>query len=344
MMGKGASHFAAGFAAGVLAACAAGAFILRPGRGGAAGGGGEGKGRIVLKLAHGLDESHPVHRAMLFMKRRLEELTGGRATLDVYPGGVLGGEVECLEQVQQGELAMTKVSTAALEAFIPEMKVFSIPFAFRDAGHFWRTLHAPVGRQMLLLGLPLRFRGLCYYDSGDRNFYSTGKAIRSVGDVARMKVRVMNSRTAMDMIRAMGGSPCPINWGELYTALQQGMVDAAENNFPSFITSRHFEVCRHFTRSAHQRIPDMVIIGTKAWDALPGDVREALRRAADESEAFQRRLWDEMTEKCEREAREKGVEIIDPDIDGFRKACEPILRQEGYADVRALYRQIREIP
>ncbi|MDD2599782.1 MAG: TRAP transporter substrate-binding protein [Kiritimatiellae bacterium] len=336
-MDKTKSSFLAGLMTGVLLACVLGAFVIKPREKGGAG------GKIVFKLGHGLDESHPVHQGMLFMKQRLEELSDGRATIDVYSGGVLGGEVDCLEQVQKGELAMTKVSTGAIEAFIPEMKVFSVPFAFRNAEHFWNTMHSPVGEKILQSGMALNFKGLCYYDSGDRNFYSTKVAIRSVDDVKGLKVRVMNSRSAMDMIKAMGGSPCPINWGELYTALSQGVVDAAENNPPSFITSKHSEVCKYFTLSGHQRIPDMVIVSTKVWDGLPMDIRVALQTAASESEIFQRKLWKEKTDECLKEAQAAGVEIITPDIESFREACAPILKMEEYADVRALYAEIQEV-
>lgn len=297
----------------------------------------------MLKLAHGLDEAHPVHQAMILMKQRLEELTDGKATIDLYSGGVLGGETDCLEQVQKGELAMTKVSTAALEAFIPEMKVFSIPFTFRDENHFWTTLNGDIGKKLLAKGAAQNFQGLCYYDSGDRNFYSTKKPIRTIDDVKGMKIRVMNSRTAMDMINAMGGSPCPITWGELYTALAQGTVDAAENNPPSFDTSRHFEVCKYFTFTAHQRIPDMVIMSTKVWDTLPQDVQAALQQAADESEIFQRKLWKEKTEQSLALAKEKGVELITPELDGFRKACAGIIQHKDYADIVPVYKAIQEV-
>lgn len=337
-MNKSASVFLAGLVTGLIIACAAGAFIIRPSQHSA-----HGSQRIILKLAHGLDESHPVHKGMLFMKDRLEEMTSGQATIDLYSGGVLGSEVDCLEQVQKGELAMTKVSTAAIEAFVPEMKVFSVPFAFRDATHFWNTLNGSIGKRLLESGTSQNFRGLCYYDSGDRNFYTTKKPINSVDDVKAMKVRVMNSRTAMDMINAMGGSPCPISWGELYTALSQGTVDAAENNPPSFITSRHYEVCKYFILSAHQRIPDMVIISTKAWDRLSPQIQDALQKAADESEIYQRKLWAEMTEECMATAREKGVEIITPDIESFRKACAPIREHKDYSDITAIYDEIQEV-
>ena len=158
-----------------------------------------------------------------------------------------------------------------------------------------------------------------------------------------MKIRVMNSRTAMDMIRAMGGSPCPTSWGELYTALQQGMVDAAENNFPSFITSRHFEVCKYFTLSAHQRIPDMLIISTKVFDELSTEIQKAIQDSADESEVFQRRLWNEMTQECIAKTRKYGVELIEPDMEGFRRACAPIIKDKAYADILKIYNQIQEV-
>lgn len=331
------SFFVAGIFVGALATALACALIIRPKEHLAK------QGQLVIKLAHGLEESHPVHKAMLFMSKRVEELTDGQAMLDVYGGGVLGNETDCLEQVQKGELAMTKVSIAVLEAFLPNMKVFSVPYLFRDAEHFWNTLTGPIGDRMLEAGVENRFRGLCYYDSGDRNFYTTKKAVRTVEDVKGMKVRVLNSRTAIDMIRAMGGSPCPISWGELYTALSQGTVDAAENNPPSFITSRHYEVCKYFIFTRHQRIPDMLIINTAAWDKLPPNVQAAMNQAAKESETFQRELWIETTESSLTKARESGVEIIEPDMESFRKACAPIVAGGEYQGIQDLIAEIKGV-
>jgi len=333
-MEKSGSMFMAGLLTGLLGACLVGALVVKP------------KGssdHIVLKLGHGLDEQHPVHKGMLKLKQRLEELTGGKATIDIYPAGQLGSETESLEQVQQGMMDMTKVSTAALESFLPTMKVFGIPFAFRDEVHFWNVLNGDIGGRMLELGVPNRFLGLCYYDSGDRNFYSTKKPIRSVADVTGMKIRVMNSRTAMDMISMMKGSACPISWGELYTALAQGTVDAAENNWPSFVTSRHFEVCKYFTLSGHQRIPDMLIISTHIWDNLSPNIQKALRQAAKESETFQRELWRKETERCIGFVKEKGIEIIEPDLASFREACAAFTSQKDYQDLKSLYDEIQEV-
>ena len=331
--------FIAGVLTGLLGACVLGAFVVRP----KAASSGEIQQQYTLKLAHGLDEQHPVHKAMGMLADRVKELSGGKVRIDVYSGGVLGNEVNCLEQVQKGELAMTKVSTAALEAFMPEMKVFSIPFAFRDYDHFWKALDGDVGRKILMMGVKDHFMGLCYYSSGERNFYTTKKPIRSVADMNGMKVRVMNSRVAMDMIKIMGGSPCPIDWGELYSSLQSGIVDAAENNWPSFVTSRHFEVCKYFICTGHQRIPDMLIISTKVWDKLPSDVQGFLRQAAQESELFQRKLWDEKTTECIAFAKTKGIEIIQPDVESFRKACESLRHQSGYESTRALFAEIQAV-
>lgn len=338
-MHKVGSIFVAGVLTGLFGACVLGSFVIRP----KAAGTGEVQQQYTLKLAHGLDEQHPVHKAMELMRDRVKELSGGKVRIDVYSGGVLGNEVNCLEQVQKGELAMTKVSTAALEAFMPPMKVFSIPFAFRDYDHFWKVLDGSVGRKILMMGINEQFMGLCYYSSGERNFYTTQKPIRSVSDMHGLKVRVMNSRVAMDMIKIMGGSPCPIDWGELYSSLQSGIVDAAENNWPSFVTSRHFEVCKYFICTGHQRIPDMLIISTKVWDTLPSDVQGILKQAAKESEIFQRKLWDAKTTECIAFAKAKGIEIIQPDVESFRKACEPLRHQPDYEATRALFAEIQAV-
>lgn len=299
----------------------------------------------VLKMAHGLEDAHPVHKGLLFMKQRLAELSKGEIKLDIYPNAVMGGEIETLEQVQAGQLAMTKVSTAALEAQLPEMRVFGLPFVFRDEDHCWKVLKGPIGERMLRAGLEKdrAFFGLCYYDSGARSFYTTKKDIRSVADVEGMKIRVMSSPTAMDMVTAMGGSPCPTVWGELYTALAQGTVDAAENNPPSFVTARHYEVCKHFSLDEHQRVPDMLVFSTKVWEGLSPEHRAIFRQAAAESQDYQRKLWREDTEKAMAFLKEQGVKILVPEKEGFRAATRALVDSEKYADVKPLYDAIQEV-
>jgi tripartite ATP-independent transporter DctP family solute receptor len=153
---------------------------------------------------------------------------------------------------------MTKTSAASIENFVPPMAVFGLPYLFRDADHYWAVLKSDVGKELLQKGNSKSLLGLCYYDSGSRNFYTKDRPIRTPDDLNGLKIRVMNSRTAMDMVSVLGASPTPIAWGELYTALAQGTVDGAENNPPSFTTNKHYEVCKHFSKDAHTRIPDML--------------------------------------------------------------------------------------
>jgi tripartite ATP-independent transporter DctP family solute receptor len=307
-----------------------------------AGGGGGGQKQIVLKLGHALDTGHPVHAAMEHMAARLTELSGGAVSIDIYPSAVLGSEVQCLEQVQNGSLDMTKVSAAVMENFVPEMAVFGLPYLFRGSDHYWQVLSGPIGAALLEKGEPKLLRGLCYYDSGSRNFYTRSKPIRTPEDLEGLKIRVMNSATAIAMVKAMGGAPTPIAWGELYSALAQGTVDGAENNPPSFTSNKHYEVSRHFTLDGHTRIPDILLIGTKTWDRLSPSIREWIQRAADDSSEFQRQLWRRETVRSLEIAEEEGVTVYDVDLAPFVAKVAPMLEQVEDPAVRSLVREIRE--
>jgi len=172
--------------------------------------------QIILKLGHGLDTNHPVHKGMEYMRKRLLEHSKGAVTIDIYPSSVLGSETQCIEQLQNGSLAMTKTSAAAIENFVPEMSVFGLPYIFRDNEHHWKVLNDEIGASLLQKGEDKFLKGLCYYAAGARNFYTINKPIITPDDLKGMKIRVMNCKTSMDMVRAMGGSPTPIAWGELY--------------------------------------------------------------------------------------------------------------------------------
>lgn len=298
--------------------------------------------QLVLKLGHALDTGHPVHVAMEHMAARLDELSGGTVSVDIYPSAVLGSEVECLEQVQNGSLDITKVSAAVMENFVPEMAVFGLPYLFRDGGHYWRVLDGPIGAALLEKGEPKLLRGLCYYDSGSRNFYTRSKPIRTPDDLKGLKIRVMNSATAIAMVKAMGGAPTPIAWGELYSALAQGTVDGAENNPPSFTTNKHYEVCKHFTLDAHTRIPDVLLIGTKTWGRLSPQIRDWIQQAADDSSRFQRQLWRQETVRSLEIARAEGVTIYEVDLAPFVAKVAPMLEDVENPAVRSLVRQIQE--
>ena len=280
---------------------------------------------------------------MEFMKQRMEELSGGDVTVDIYPSAVLGSEIQCIEQLQNGSLAMTKTSSAAMENFIPTMVVFGLPYIFRDADHFWSVLNGAVGQQLLQQGESKFLRGLCYYDAGSRNFYTKETPIHSPADLKGLKIRVQNSKTAMDMVKAMGGAPTPIAWGELYSALAQGTVDGAENNLPSFTSNKHYEVCKHFSLDAHTRVPDLLLMSSRVWNRLDPQVQAWVQQAADESSAFQRELWEEKTREAMAQARAESVTIYEVDVALFSDKVAPMLQEVGNPEVKALLKRIAEV-
>jgi tripartite ATP-independent transporter DctP family solute receptor len=297
----------------------------------------------VLKLAHSLDQSHPVHKGMEFMAARLAELSGGTMRIEIFPNEQLGNETEAIEQVQRGALDMTKTSTGPLESFIPEMAIFSVPYVFRDAEHFWKVLEGPIGWQLLLVGEPRGVRGLCYYDAGSRNFYTIKTPVLSPDDLSGLKIRVMKSKTSMDMVQALGAAPTPIPFGELYTALQQGMVDGAENNPPSFTSTRHYEVCKHFSLDAHTLIPDILLVSERVWTSLSSEEQQWLQQAADESSDYQRALWADETEAAMDLMRSHDVTIHEPDRQPFIEKVQAMHRSLEGTIVGDLLLQMREV-
>jgi len=337
-MKRSSSFFVGGLLVGLLVATLGFSLLLRGQKqvGGA-------HRQMVLKLGHGLDTSHPVHLAMEFMKERLQDLSGGTVTMDIYPSSVLGSETQCIEQLQNGSLAMTKTSSAAMENFIPAMVVFGLPYVFRDADHFWNVLNGETGQQLLQQGNSKFLRGLCYYDAGSRNFYTKERPVRTPADLQGLKIRVQNSKTAIDMVKAMGGSPTPIAWGELYSALAQGTVDGAENNLPSFTSNKHYEVCKHFSLDAHTRVPDLLLMSSRVWDKLDPQVQAWVQQAADDSSAFQRELWKKKTVEAMVQARAEGVTIYEVDVATFADKVAPMLQQVEDPEVKALLQRIAEV-
>lgn len=295
----------------------------------------------VLKMAHSLDHTHPVHQAIVFMSDRLHELSGGAMRLDVYPGGQLGGERELMELLQIGSLAMTKVSTSPMEGFVPAMKIFNIPYVFRDSDHYWRVLNSDIGRDLLLAGDAVNLRGLGYYDAGSRSFYTTDTPIHTPADLQGLKIRVQESQTALQMVSALGGSGTPVSWGELYTALSQGVVDGAENNPPSFYTSKHYEVSKHYTLNEHTSVPDIVVISSYIWSTLTPQQQQWVQQAMDDSIVYQRKLWQESTQEALEAVKAAGVEVVYPDKTPFMEAVEPMHESYRGTDIYDLIQQIK---
>jgi tripartite ATP-independent transporter DctP family solute receptor len=276
------------------------------------------------------------------LAQRLEELSRGAMRVEIHPSGQLGEERELIEMLQIGSIAMTKVSASPLESFVPEMTVFSIPYLFRDEEHLWSVLNGEIGERLLLAGVDFYLRGLCYFDAGPRSFYTTEKPLRTPQDLSGLKIRVQKSITSTRMVQSLGGSATPIDWGELYSALQQGVVDGAENNLPSFFLSRHYEVSRFLTLDEHTWVPDVLLISTHVWESLDPREREWLREAVASSVTEQRRLWKAASEHALAEVRAAGVEIIRPDLAGFRRAAEPMFESYEGTPLQELLSEIEE--
>ncbi len=304
--------------------------------------------RRELQIAHALPTGHPVHQGIEAFAKRLEALSGGRITCTIFPSGQRGSETECLEKLQTGSLDFTKTSTAPVSNFVPVFSVFSLPYLFNDAEHYWDVLEGEIGREILdrstslANGQPSGMVALCYMDAGSRNFYSNAP-ILTPADVAGKTIRTMRDPIAIAMIGAMGGKAEPMPFGELYSALQQGNVDGAENNPPSFVESRHVEVCKQFTFDHHTRNPDLFIASQALWEKLSDQEKEWVRTAASEASRVQRKLWKDGTRQALKTMREEGVTIHEPDLKPFQEATAPVIEEFATGEVAELVERIRNV-
>lgn len=278
----------------------------------------------TLRMAHTLDTSHPVHAGLVRMGEALDSISGGKMKLKIYSSGQLGSEKQCLELLQLGSLAMTKVSAAVMENFTPSYGVLGLPYLFKDRESGFQVLDGEVGQEILSQGAEARLRGLTFFDAGTRCFYTKDGPVRTPADLVGKKVRVMNSAMAINLIKTLGGSPTPISFGELYTSLQQGVVDAAENNLPSYFSSRHYEVTPYYSYDEHSAVPDVVIIGTSTWNALDDEGRDWLIKASAISRDYQRSIWRAAEQEAIATLEKEGVTFTKVDASSFREAVKPM--------------------
>lgn len=295
----------------------------------------------VLKLGHGLDASHSVHKAMVFMAERVREESNGKMRIDIYPSQQLGSERELLELLQIGSLDVAKVSSSVVEGFEPLYKIFSVPFLFENEEHRFAVYDGEIGRELLDAGENIRLVGLTYFDAGTRSFYTKERPILHPDDLSGMKIRVQESPSSLRMVNMLGGSATPISWGELYTALQQGIVDGAENNPPSLHLSRHYEVVNYYSLDEHTAVPDLLFASKFTWDRLTDGEKKILRDVAGESAIYQRKLWKESTNAAMESVEEAGIEIVYPDKEPFREKLQPVY--EAYKQNEELNSYIQRI-
>ena len=297
----------------------------------------------VLKVGHGLSENHPVHQALLFMNDDLKKRSNNTLSLKIYPAAQLGGEREALELAQLGGLDIVKVSAATMENFVPEFRVFNLPYLFEDKEHRLKVFENEVGEELMNQTEKYRLKSLCFYEAGSRSFYTVDKPILSPNDLKGLKIRVMRSRTAVEMMDALGGSATPISFGELYSALQQRVVDGAENNLASFYTNRHYELCKHFTFDEHSCIPDIVVISTETWNKLNNQQQQWIEEAAKNSAKYEQKLWDDFEVAAMQDAKAKGVNFYQTDRKEFMRLTSSLYSDENLGDLVQWVRKIKAV-
>ncbi|WMT57634.1 TRAP transporter substrate-binding protein [Truepera radiovictrix] len=290
---------------------------------------GAGAQEITLRAADNQPENYPTVVGLRAMADYLAENSDGRIQMEVFAGGQLGDERSTIEQAQLGVIDIVRTSTSPVGEFYTPMGVFSLPYLFRDEAHFVSVLEGDVGQELLEGLSEAGLVGLAYYDSGSRNFYTTQTPIRSVADLQGLRIRTQESQVVLDMMEALGADPVPLPFAEVYSALQTGVIDGAENNFPSYGPEgvRHFEVAPYYTLDAHARVPEVVMISSSTWAGLSPEDQALVREAAQASVPVQFEAWAELVERSRRAVEEAGSEIIEVDIAEFQAAVAPVLEQ-----------------
>ena len=285
-------------------------------------------GAMALKYATIHEPTHPVGYTAEFFASRVKELTNGEITIQVYHSRQLGDARDNVENVRNGSIAVTTLSVSNLSQVLPVLDVWSLPYIFKSDDHYWYVLNHPKSWEFMKQLEPKGMRLITWITSGARNFFSQ-KPIRSAADLKGMKIRVMASPVMINTMKAFGASGVPTAWGELYTALQTGVVDGAENNHPSLISMKFYEVSKHYTLDEHMRIPDLTIFSSKVFDRLSKAQQQAILQAGTEATAYMRGAWK--VAEVEDLAKLKGLmkEIIAVDKKPFQDAVAPIVNDEA---------------
>lgn len=290
---------------------------------------------ITLRSSDTHPDGYPTVAAVQELGRLLGERSQGRIEVEVFHSAQLGEEKDTIEQTRFGVIDMNRVSLAPFNGLIPETAILSLPYLFRDTDHLHQVLDSEIGDQILKAFEPHGLIALAYYDPGARSFYNRTKPIRSIEDLKGLKFRVIQSDVFVDMAAALGANAVPMPYGEVYSAIETGVIDGAENNFPSYESSGHYEVAKYYTLDQHTMVPEVLVVSKMTWDKLSPEDQELLRQAAKDSIPFNREKWAEREKQSEAQVRAAGVEIVE-DIDKapFVAAMGPVY--EKYANTPEL--------
>ena len=286
---------------------------------------------------------YPTVLAVKFIGEQLAAQTDGRLGVKVYPNGALGTERDTIEQLKIGGLDMMRINVAPLNNVVAETIVPALPFLFRSEDHMHAVLDGPIGEQILAAMEAQGLIGLAFYDSGARSLYTAEKPVKNLADVAGMKIRVQQSDLFVAMVEALGANPTPMPYGEVYTALKTGIVDAAENNFPSYESSRHFEAAKYYTMTEHSMAPEVLVFSKVVWDTLTPEDQALIRKTAKESVPYMRKLWDEREAKARQTVEAGGAEIIVlEDRQAWVDAMQPVYAKfAATPELQALVEQVQ---
>jgi tripartite ATP-independent transporter DctP family solute receptor len=287
----------------------------------------------TLKSSDTHPDGYPTVEAVKAMGKTLEESTGGRLCIEIYASAQLGEEKDTIEQTQFGAIDLNRVSLGPFNNIIEETQIPSLPYIFRSVDHMHKVMDGPIGQEILDAFAAHDLVGLAFYDGGSRSFYNKEKPIKSMADLKGMKFRVMQSDMFVDMVSALGANATPLPYGEVYSSIQTGVIDGAENNWPSYDTSGHFEVAKYYTLDQHLIVPEVLVMSKKSWDKLSPEDQEKVRAAAKASVPVMRELWVAQEKKSEDKVRAAGSEIItDIDKTPFIEAMKPVYEKYVKSD------------
>ena len=271
---------------------------------------------------HNADD-YPTVVAVKFMSQELDKASSGKLKIKVFNKGALGSEKETIDQVKIGALDFTRVNISPMNAICGKTLVPTMPFLFASVQQMRKVLDGPVGEEILKDCEAQGFIGLAFYDSGARSLYAK-KPVKTVADVKGLKIRVQQSDLWVALVGAMGGNATPMPYGEVYTGLKTGLIDAAENNVPSFDTSRHFEAAKFYSKTEHSMAPEMLLMSKRVWDKLSKPEQDMVRAAAKASVVVQRQKWDEQEAKSLAAVKAAGVQVLEVDKAGFQARMAPV--------------------
>ncbi|HNP92397.1 MAG TPA: TRAP transporter substrate-binding protein [Rectinema sp.] len=298
---------------------------------------------IVLRLAETHPKGYPTEMGDEEFARLVKERSNGRIIVEVYPGSQLGEEKAVIEQVQFGAIDMTRVSISPVAAFVPKLNAFQMPYLYRDSDHMWKVLKGNIGMELLASLEPFGFIGLGWFEAGARSFYNSKKPVYAPSDLKGMKIRVQESELMLGLVRSFGAIPTPMPYGEVYSGLQTGVVDGAENNPPSYYSASHYEVAKYYTLDEHTMVPEIIIGSKISLGRLSKADQDLIKQAAMDAIDYQRAQWDAYVKVSMDKVKAAGCTIIPiPDKTEWMKAVEPMYKQQS-KEIQDLVARIRAV-